>query len=216
MIDFGSSCFEHQRVYTYIQSRFYRAPEVILGAKYGLSIDMWSLGCVIVELFTGFPLFPGEDEVDQLACIIELLGMPPKKLLDVSKRASYFISSKGYPRYCSQTTLPDGSIILKGSISRKGKVRGPPESKDLSKALKSCDDPLFLDFITQCLEWDPERRMTPNMALRHSWLRRRLPRLPAVESQNFSQESSPTSLRVKMSETNQNITHTFQKFSDIR
>jgi dual specificity tyrosine-phosphorylation-regulated kinase 2/3/4 len=36
VIDFGSSCFEHQRVYTYIQSRFYRAPEVILGAKYGL------------------------------------------------------------------------------------------------------------------------------------------------------------------------------------
>ena len=44
MIDFGSSCYEHQRVYTYIQSRFYRAPEVILGAKYGMPIDMWSLG----------------------------------------------------------------------------------------------------------------------------------------------------------------------------
>lgn len=43
VIDFGSSCFEHQRVYTYIQSRFYRAPEVILGAKYGMPIDMWSL-----------------------------------------------------------------------------------------------------------------------------------------------------------------------------
>lgn len=44
VIDFGSSCFENQRVYTYIQSRFYRAPEVILGAKYGMAIDMWSLG----------------------------------------------------------------------------------------------------------------------------------------------------------------------------
>lgn len=44
MIDFGSSCYEHLRVYTYIQSRFYRAPEVILGAKYGMPIDMWSLG----------------------------------------------------------------------------------------------------------------------------------------------------------------------------
>ncbi len=38
MIDFGSSCYEHQRVYTYIQSRFYRAPEVILGARYGMPI----------------------------------------------------------------------------------------------------------------------------------------------------------------------------------
>ena len=44
VIDFGSSCYEHQQLYTYIQSRFYRAPEVILGARYGLPIDMWSFG----------------------------------------------------------------------------------------------------------------------------------------------------------------------------
>lgn len=44
VIDFGSSCYSHQRVYTYIQSRFYRSPEVILGLPYGTPIDMWSLG----------------------------------------------------------------------------------------------------------------------------------------------------------------------------
>ena len=53
VIDYGSSCYETQRIYTYIQSRFYRAPEVILGAKYGMAIDMWSLGCIIAELLTG-------------------------------------------------------------------------------------------------------------------------------------------------------------------
>jgi len=95
VIDYGSSCYEHQRIYTYIQSRFYRAPEVILGAKYGMPIDMWSLGCIIAELLTGYPLFPGEDEADLLACIIELIGMPPNKILEVSKRARNFISSKG-------------------------------------------------------------------------------------------------------------------------
>ena len=82
-------------MYTYIQSRFYRAPEVILGARYGMPIDMWSLGCILAELLTGYPLLPGEDEGDQLSCIIELLGMPPQKLLDQSKRAKNFISSKG-------------------------------------------------------------------------------------------------------------------------
>lgn len=163
---------------------------------------MWSLGCILVELYTGFPLFPGEDEADQLSCMIELLGMPPKKLLDISKRASYFISSRGYPRYCSQTILPDGSTILKGSLSRKGKIRGPPESKDLSKTLKGCDDPLFMNFITQCLEWDPEQRLTPATALRHNWLRRRLPHPPA---EHYSKESTPTSLRVKLS--NQDYDH---------
>ncbi|XP_044573637.1 putative dual specificity tyrosine-phosphorylation-regulated kinase 3 homolog isoform X4 [Drosophila ananassae] len=59
VIDFGSSCFENQRIYTYIQSRFYRAPEVILGAKYGRAIDMWSLGCILAELLSGHALFPG-------------------------------------------------------------------------------------------------------------------------------------------------------------
>ena len=49
-------------MYTYIQSRYYRAPEVILGVRYSPAIDMWSFGCVIAELWTGYPLFPGENE----------------------------------------------------------------------------------------------------------------------------------------------------------
>jgi len=179
VIDFGSSCYEHQRIYTYIQSRFYRAPEVVLGARYGMPIDMWSFGCILSELLTGYPLFPGEDEGDQLACVIELLGMPPEKLLESSKRAKNFISSKGYPRYCTVTSLPDGSTVLTGGRSRHGKTRGPPSSKDFVTALKGCDDPLFIDFLKKCLEWDPAQRMIPSQALRHPWLRRRLPRAPA-------------------------------------
>ncbi|KAK3103657.1 hypothetical protein FSP39_020812 [Pinctada imbricata] len=186
VIDFGSSCYEHQRIYTYIQSRFYRAPEVILGAKYGMPIDMWSLGCILAELLTGYPLFPGEDEGDQLACIIELEGMPPQKLLDQSKRARNFISSKGYPRYCTVTTLPDGSVSLNGGRSRRGKTRGPPGTKDWVTALKGCDDPLFLDFMKRCLEWDPVTRMTPSQALRHAWLRRRLPKAPTNDTRGDS------------------------------
>ena len=68
---------------------------MLLGIPYDLAIDMWSLGCILAELLTGYPLLPGEDEADQLSCIIELLGMPPQKLLDQSKRAKNFISSKG-------------------------------------------------------------------------------------------------------------------------
>lgn len=60
VIDVGSGCFQDRQIYTYIQSRFYRAPEIIFGIRYTPAIDMWSFGCILVELFTGFPIFPGE------------------------------------------------------------------------------------------------------------------------------------------------------------
>lgn len=74
VIDFGSACHERQTVYTYIQSRFYRSPEVLLGIPYNASIDMWSLGCIAVELFLGLPLFPGTSEYNQITRIVEMLG----------------------------------------------------------------------------------------------------------------------------------------------
>lgn len=193
VIDFGSSCYENQRVYTYIQSRFYRAPEVILGARYGMPIDMWSLGCILAELFTGFPLLPGEDEADQLACIIEMLGMPPQRLLQNSKRSRQFISSKGYPKYCTATAMPDGTTVLSGGLSRRGKLRGPPGSRDLEAALRSCADEQFLDFLKNCLVWEPEYRMTPHKALKHPWLRRRcLPRPPGDKNDTLPAVTSAT------------------------
>lgn len=53
IIDFGSACFEDEKLYSYIQSRFYRAPEVLLGSGYSTSIDIWSLGCILAELYNG-------------------------------------------------------------------------------------------------------------------------------------------------------------------
>ncbi|KAB7503646.1 Dual specificity tyrosine-phosphorylation-regulated kinase 2 [Armadillidium nasatum] len=153
VIDFGSSCYAHQRVYTYIQSRFYRSPEVILGLAYGLPIDMWSLGCILAELYTGYPLFPGENEVEQLACIMEALGQPPHHLLVNASRRRLFFDSKGSPRCITNS---------------KGKKRRPG-SKDLASILKSPDS-LFVDFISKCLDWDPSQRLTPDEALQHEWL----------------------------------------------
>jgi dual specificity protein kinase YAK1 len=74
IIDFGSACHETQTVYTYIQSRFYRSPEVLVGLPYSSSIDMWSLGCIAAELFLGLPLFPGSSEYNQISRIVEMLG----------------------------------------------------------------------------------------------------------------------------------------------
>ena len=94
LIDFGSACTlnEQRAVATncYVQSRFYRAPEIIMGLPYDLAIDMWSLGVVAAELFLGLPLFPGESEFNQLARVVEMLGQPPDDLLDQAERATRF------------------------------------------------------------------------------------------------------------------------------
>ncbi|KAG2499615.1 hypothetical protein HYH03_002554 [Edaphochlamys debaryana] len=153
VIDFGSSCYVDERVYTYIQSRFYRSPEVILGCAYGVEIDMWSLGCILAELYTGYPLFPGEDEVEQLACMMEAVGLPPRELLDAASRRKLFYDSQGNPRL---------------QPNSQGRTR-MPGTKTLQSLLK-CNDPGFLDLLEKCLRWDPAARITPEQALQHVWI----------------------------------------------
>lgn len=170
-IDFGSSCFENEKVYTYIQSRFYRSPEVILGMSYGMPIDMWSIGCILAELYTGYPLFPGENEQEQLACIMEIFGPPEKHLIEKSTRKKLFFDSMGKPRL---------------TVSSKGRRRRP-SSKDLRQVLR-CDDEAFLDFLCRCLRWDPARRISPHDALRHEFITG--VKLPA-RSRTYTATSSP-------------------------
>jgi len=153
VIDFGSSCFEHEKIYTYIQSRFYRSPEVILGMNYHMAIDMWSLGCILAELYTGFPIFPGENEQEQLSCIMEVLGIPDKEFINRSSRKRLFFDTNGAPRPV---------------VNSKGRRRRPG-TKDLAQVLR-CNDELFVDFVAKCLVWDPERRMKPQAALRHPFI----------------------------------------------
>jgi serine/threonine protein kinase len=92
LIDFGSACFEGQTAHTYIQSRFYRSPEVLIGMPYDSAIDMWSLGCVAAELFLGLPILPGAHEHDQLGRICEMIAKVPDSMLDQGSKASkYFV-----------------------------------------------------------------------------------------------------------------------------
>ena len=154
LIDLGSACYEEQKLYSYIQSRFYRAPEVILGVPYSMAIDVWSLGCVIVELYLGIPLFPGESETDQLLCIIELIGLPPSDLLEkAAKRSQFFEASGELKTYCNS----------------RGKTR-VPASRNLRNVLKGADSG-FLNLVEQCLAWDPSLRIRPEAALHHDWLK---------------------------------------------
>jgi len=121
--------------------------------SYNMAIDMWSLGCILAELYTGFPIFPGENEQEQLACIMEVLGIPDKEIIQRSSRRRIFFDSSGAPRPV---------------VNSKGRRRRPG-TKSLSQVLR-CDDADFVDFIAKCLIWDPERRLKPSNALRHPFI----------------------------------------------
>ena len=69
LIDFGSSCKKSTK-FRYVQSRFYRAPEVLMEVNYFSNLDVWSAGCIFCELLTGKPLFPGKNDNEQLVTII--------------------------------------------------------------------------------------------------------------------------------------------------
>jgi dual specificity tyrosine-phosphorylation-regulated kinase 2/3/4 len=102
------------------------------------AIDMWSFGCILVELYTGYPLFPGESEADQLSLIMEMFGMPSEDLLALSQRKNLFFD-------------PEGNIMIKANS--KGKTR-KVGVRSFEATIK-CQDPLFLDFILKCLVMDP-------------------------------------------------------------
>lgn len=180
IIDFGSGCYENQRIYTYIQSRFYRAPEIILGISYTCAIDMWSFGCILFELYTGYPLFAGEDEQEQLQCIMEVKGVPPKSCLVEASRTRIFFDEEYNPK------LTENS---------RGKLR-IPDTKDLSKVI-SCDDPDFVDFIDKCTEWKVSDRLTPAEALHHPWIKQGIKEIAKAREQREKQATENRSESVE-------------------
>ncbi|EAX96721.1 CMGC family protein kinase [Trichomonas vaginalis G3] len=145
LIDFGTSCISGRQIFTYIQSRFYRAPEVILGCGYGHEIDVWSAALVCIELITGKPLFPGSNEVDMLRLFIEFMKYPPIELLRKSSRVLNFFDDKYRPLFHVK-----------------------PGTKNILDFVGSID-PQFYDLLTHCLRWLPSERFTPEQALAHPY-----------------------------------------------
>ena len=139
---------------------------------------MWSLGCILAELYTGFPIFPGENEQEQLSCIMEVLGVPDKDFINRSSRKRLFFGmfsiillSRVYavPHFvCLLSFFQDTTGAPRPVVNSKGRRRRPG-TKTLAQVLR-CDDELFLDFISKCLVWDPERRLKPQAALRHPFI----------------------------------------------
>ena len=151
VIDFGSACRVGEKHFSYIQSRFYRAPEVILGMQYGQPIDMWSFGCIIGEMICGRPIFCGDSELHQLEHHISAIGKPPDELLARGSRRNNFFDR-------------DGKLKSPGGKQK----RLPPTP--LAQLIR-CHDADALDLISRCLRWLPSERITAVEALKHPFFK---------------------------------------------
>lgn len=142
LCDFGSAkkLVPGEPNVAYICSRYYRAPELIFGATdYTDAIDLWSVGCVLVEMVLGTPLFPGESGVDQLVEIIKVLGSPtPEQLAAMKPQHSEY----KFPR-----------------------IKQVP----WQQVLKQRVDAVGTDLVSQLLQYDPRKRIRPLWCCAHAF-----------------------------------------------
>jgi serine/threonine protein kinase len=177
LADFGSACKQSSNQQSsYIQSRFYRSPEVLMGLEYSTAIDMWSFACTLMMLYTGRHLFEGTSSETQLMCIRRLCGLPPASLLQrmqPAKRRSMFGSDDphmvhqipgGYatsqPKAIAFQEDSGDSVSLRLALSDLCR-RLVPYTKT---AAEMADENSLIDVVAELLVYDPARRLTPNQA----------------------------------------------------
>lgn len=172
VIDFGSACFGDEKGSLYVQSRFYRAPEVLLGIPYNNQIDVWSFGCIMFEMHTGRPLFTGKDAEDQLLKITSLLGRPNDEMME---RRRFFLpgTKEGNQLLKQPDPLGFSERFRKlgyAIITRRNRVddiKTDSNGRVVDEDLLQCTD-----LITKCLDPDPNTRMTAAEAVRHPFVKK--------------------------------------------
>ncbi|PBJ68321.1 serine/threonine protein kinase,protein kinase [Trypanosoma cruzi cruzi] len=166
LIDFGSACYSNKVIHKYIQSRYYRSPEVILYLEYGTSIDRWSLGCVLAELHTGVPLFDGRTEAAQLARFEAMLGPIPVEMLEASPKLAKFYGTTENGYKLKEQPLPKRSLECVLGVTTggpRGSRKGTPGHSEESYRQ-------FHDFLSGLLKYRPTERMSCSDALRHPFI----------------------------------------------
>ncbi|KNE69976.1 CMGC/DYRK/PRP4 protein kinase [Allomyces macrogynus ATCC 38327] len=170
LCDLGSaSDISENDITPYLVSRFYRAPEIILGAPYDYAVDMWSAACTLFELYTGTILFPGRSNNHMLRLHMELKGHVSHRLI---KRGAF--GGKYFDQQWAFLALELDRVSGK-EVVRAVQFKGPV--RDLRARVGAAADPVdaklvaqFVDLLEKCLHLNPEKRMAPADALRHPFL----------------------------------------------
>jgi len=142
----------------YVATRWYRAPEIILGSTaYTKAVDMWAIGCIVAEMFTGKPLLAGSSTIDQLDKILDVCGKPDAVAIKA-------MSSKFAATMIEQQTAKKQRPVTSYEHRRA-------QVDELIR--KSCPsvDKHVVDIVTEMLDINPETRMTVEQALEHPWMK---------------------------------------------
>ncbi|XP_029013122.1 homeodomain-interacting protein kinase 1 isoform X2 [Betta splendens] len=183
VIDFGSASHVSKAVCsTYLQSRYYRAPEIILGLPFCEAIDMWSLGCVIAELFLGWPLYPGASEYDQIRYISQTQGLPAEYLLSAGTKTSRFFNrgpDSSYPLWRLKTPAEhEAEMGIKSKEARKYIFNCLDDMMQVNMInlegtdilAEKADRREFIDLLKKMLTLDADKRITPMKTLNHPFV----------------------------------------------
>ena len=153
VIDFGGATYDNEKKSSIVNTRQYRAPEVILDLGWSMPSDLLSAGCIIAELYSGELLFATHDNTEHLALMERLLGPFPRVMLDWSEMARHIFDSRGRHRW--------ERILAANSVEH---VRQMPS---LEAFVNKAKKPSGLgELLRSLLEIDPCRRANASMALR--------------------------------------------------
>ncbi|XP_057467195.1 serine/threonine-protein kinase AFC3 [Actinidia eriantha] len=161
LIDFGSTAFDNQKHSSIVSTRHYRAPEVVLGLGWTYPCDLWSVGCILVELFSGEALFQTHENLEHLAMMERVLGPLPEHMVQKANRGA-----EKYFRRGSRLNWPEGAISRE-SIRAVNKL---DRLKNLVSQHVGSRSPLF-DLLHGLLKFDPSDRLTAHQALDHPFFR---------------------------------------------
>ncbi|CAH1399878.1 unnamed protein product [Nezara viridula] len=160
LCDFGFARFaslSSEPLTDYVATRWYRAPELLVGdINYGRGVDIWALGCLIIEMLTATPLFAGYSDIDQLYQITSLMGG---------------LSSNQHTLMCKMTEEMKGSNESCETIELIENIRGR-NLDDIVFNLQSkypTIDKKTLDLVSACLSMDPEERIQCHEILKHRY-----------------------------------------------